>query len=138
MAMSGRSWPLVPWPIRLPPRSGMAWRLQRGPDMSEEKQSAIDTRSWPFDTVLVANRGEIAVRVIRSVQALGLKAVVVYHAADANTLAVRLADVAHEIAGETPVAAYLDGAQILVAAKQTGAGAIHPGYGFLSENSSFC
>lgn len=98
----------------------------------------INVSSWPFDTVLVANRGEIAVRVIRSVQALGLKAVLVYHTADTKTLAVRLADVAVELTGDTPVAAYLDGEQILAAAQQTGAGAIHPGYGFLSENSSFC
>lgn len=98
----------------------------------------VDVNRWPFDAILVANRGEIAVRVIRSVQALGLKAVVVYHSADAGTLAVRLADETVEIIGETPVAAYLDGVQILAAARKTGAGAIHPGYGFLSENAAFC
>jgi acetyl-CoA/propionyl-CoA carboxylase, biotin carboxylase, biotin carboxyl carrier protein len=96
------------------------------------------TDNWPFDTVLIANRGEIAVRVLRTVQRLGLKGVVVYHAADRGTLAVRLADQAIEITGATPVAAYLDGAQIIAAAKASGAGAIHPGYGFLSENKGFC
>jgi acetyl/propionyl-CoA carboxylase alpha subunit len=62
---------------------------------------------------------------------------VVYHAADADSPAVRAADHAVEITGRTPVAAYLDGAQIIAAAKSVGAGAIHPGYGFLSENAGF-
>jgi acetyl-CoA/propionyl-CoA carboxylase biotin carboxyl carrier protein len=97
-----------------------------------------DITSWPFDTVLVANRGEIAVRVLRTVQRLGLKGVVVYHAADRGTAAVKMADRAIEITGTTPVASYLDGAQIIAAAKASGAGAIHPGYGFLSENKNFC
>ena len=92
---------------------------------------------WPFDTVLIANRGEIALRVIRTVHALGLRAAVVFHAADRGSPAVTTADAAVEITGETPVAAYLDGDQIIEAAKQTGAGAIHPGYGFLSENADF-
>ncbi len=98
----------------------------------------IDTSKWPFDTVLVANRGEIAARILRTVKLLGLKSVVVYHRADLNTPAIALADVAVEITGDTPVAAYLDANQILAAAKETGAGAIHPGYGFLSENAGFC
>jgi acetyl-CoA/propionyl-CoA carboxylase, biotin carboxylase, biotin carboxyl carrier protein len=93
--------------------------------------------SWPFRSVLVANRGEIAVRVLRTVKALGLEGVVVYHAADRGSPAVRLADKAIEITGATPVAAYLDSQQILAAAGASGAGAIHPGYGFLSENSGF-
>lgn len=92
---------------------------------------------WPFDSVLVANRGEIAVRVLRTVQKLGLRGIVVYHAADRGTLAVTMADQAIEISGATPVAAYLDPQQILAAAKTSGAGAIHPGYGFLSENTGF-
>ncbi|HEU0196795.1 MAG TPA: biotin carboxylase N-terminal domain-containing protein [Nevskiaceae bacterium] len=95
------------------------------------------SHNWPFDTVLVANRGEIAARVLRTVQKLGLKGAIVYHAADRLTVGVALADIAIEITGETPVAAYLDGAQIIAAAKQCGAGAIHPGYGFLSENHGF-
>ena len=97
-----------------------------------------DPKQWPFHTVLVANRGEIAVRVLRTVQKLGLKGAVVYHAADRGTLAVKMADHAIEITGSTPVASYLDGAQIIAAAKSCGAGAIHPGYGFLSENKGFC
>ncbi|HWU67325.1 MAG TPA: biotin carboxylase N-terminal domain-containing protein [Stenotrophobium sp.] len=94
--------------------------------------------AWPFQSVLVANRGEIAVRVLRTVQKLGLKGIVVYHAADRGTLAVKMADQAIEITGSTPVASYLNGAQIIAAAKTSGAGAIHPGYGFLSENKGFC
>ena len=90
-----------------------------------------------FDTVLIANRGEIALRVIRTVHALGLRAAVVFHAADRGSPAVTAADTSVEITGDTPVAAYLDGTQIIEAAKKTGAGAIHPGYGFLSENADF-
>ncbi|WP_157219624.1 acetyl-CoA carboxylase biotin carboxylase subunit [Flavisphingomonas formosensis] len=91
----------------------------------------------PFRSVLVANRGEIAVRILRTVKALGLQGLVVYHAADRDSPAVRAADIAIEITGPTPVAAYLDGAQIVAKARAAGAGAIHPGYGFLSENAGF-
>ncbi|GGC52821.1 acetyl-CoA carboxylase biotin carboxylase subunit [Chelatococcus reniformis] len=93
--------------------------------------------AFPFDTVLIANRGEIALRILRTVKALGLRGAVVYHALDAEGPAVAAADVAVEIHGPTPVAAYLDGAQIIAAARQAGAGAVHPGYGFLSENAGF-
>ncbi|SPJ28038.1 acetyl/propionyl/methylcrotonyl-CoA carboxylase subunit alpha [Falsiruegeria mediterranea] len=90
-----------------------------------------------FDTLLVANRGEIAARVIRSAQSLGLRAVAVYTTADAKAPHVAIADEAVWI-GEGPVGdSYLVGDKILEAAQQTGAGAIHPGYGFLSENSEF-
>ena len=94
-------------------------------------------QNWPFDTVLIANRGEIALRILRSVQSLGLRAAVVYHASDAGAPAVQRADHAIEITGATPVAAYLDAEQILGAARRCAAGAIHPGYGFLSENADF-
>ncbi len=93
--------------------------------------------NWPFDTVLVANRGEIAARILRSVQALGLRGAVVYHRDDAGAPAIAAADIAIEITGETPVAAYLDADQLLAAARACGAGAIHPGYGFLAENAEF-
>jgi len=93
--------------------------------------------SWPFKSVLVANRGEIALRVLRTVRACGLKAVIVHHAVDRNTPAVHAADQAIEIFSSTPVAAYLDGEQIIAAARHGGAAAIHPGYGFLSENAGF-
>ena len=95
------------------------------------------TNAWPFRSVLIANRGEIAVRVLRTVRALGLEGLVVFHAQDRDSPAVRAADRAIEIAGATPVAAYLDAQQIVECAKRAGAGAIHPGYGFLSENADF-
>jgi acetyl/propionyl-CoA carboxylase alpha subunit len=107
------------------------------PDPTELAAVRARVGKWPFDSVLVANRGEIAVRILRTVKSLGLKGVVVYHAADRNAPAVKLADQAIEITGATPVAAYLDAKQILAAAKTSGAGAIHPGYGFLSENAGF-
>lgn len=107
------------------------------PDPGELEAVRARVGGWPFDSVLVANRGEIAVRILRTVKSLGLKGVVVYHAADRKAPAVQLADQAIEISGATPVAAYLDAKQILAAAKTSGAGAIHPGYGFLSENAGF-
>jgi acetyl-CoA/propionyl-CoA carboxylase, biotin carboxylase, biotin carboxyl carrier protein len=93
--------------------------------------------AWPFARVLIANRGEIALRILRTVQALGLEAVVIHHAADAATPAVAAADRSIEITGSTPVAAYLDGGQIIAAARNSESGALHPGYGFLSENAHF-
>ena len=93
--------------------------------------------SFPFGVVLVANRGEIAVRIIRTLQKLGLQSAVVYHEVDAQSPAVMSADHAVEISGKSPVSAYLDGDQIIAAALSVGAGAIHPGYGFLSENAAF-
>ena len=90
-----------------------------------------------FSKVLVANRGEIAVRVMRSAKALGYQTVAVYSEADANALHVQYADEAVCI-GESKVSeSYLNVEKILNAAKLTGADAIHPGYGFLSENSEF-
>lgn len=91
----------------------------------------------PFRSLLVANRGEIAVRILRTAKNLGLETCVVYHAVDADTPAVRLADRAIEITGASPVAAYLDGAQIVEKAARAGVEALHPGYGFLSENALF-
>jgi propionyl-CoA carboxylase alpha chain len=87
--------------------------------------------------VLIANRGEIALRVIRTLKAMGIDSVIVHHAADADTPAVLAADETVEIAGEPAVAAYLDIDQIVAAAARVGADAVHPGYGFLSENARF-
>ena len=90
-----------------------------------------------FRKVLVANRGEIACRVMRTLAEMGIASVAIHHRVEARARHVRMADEAVEIAGDTPVAAHLDIAQIIEAARSTGADAIHPGYGFLSENARF-
>ena len=90
-----------------------------------------------FDTLLIANRGEIACRVIRTARRLGIRTIAVFSEADADAQHVRLADEAHCIGGPRPQDSYLRGDAILEVAKKTGAQAIHPGYGFLSENADF-
>ncbi|TWS19504.1 ATP-grasp domain-containing protein [Tsukamurella asaccharolytica] len=90
-----------------------------------------------FDSVLVANRGEIARRVIAAAHARGLRAVAVYSDPDASAPHVAEADEAVRLPGESPADTYLRGEEIIAAAKATGAQAIHPGYGFLSENAEF-
>jgi propionyl-CoA carboxylase alpha chain/3-methylcrotonyl-CoA carboxylase alpha subunit/acetyl-CoA/propionyl-CoA carboxylase biotin carboxyl carrier protein len=97
----------------------------------------MTSAAFPFRTVLIANRGEIAVRIIGTLRKLGLQSAVVYHEVDARSPAVALADHAIKISGRTPVSSYLDGDQIIAAALSVAAGAIHPGYGFLSENAVF-
>lgn len=90
-----------------------------------------------FDTVLIANRGEIALRVLRACSTLGLKTVAVHSEADASLRHVQLADRAVCIGPAPSPKSYLAKSEIILAAKLTGAGAIHPGYGFLSENAEF-
>ncbi len=88
-------------------------------------------------TLLIANRGEIAVRVMRTAKAMGIRTVAVYADADANAMHVREADMAIHIGGSAVGESYLCADKVLNAARQMGADAVHPGYGFLSENAAF-
>jgi len=91
-----------------------------------------------FDKILIANRGEIACRVIKSAQKMGIKTVAVYSDADRDALHVQMADEAVRIGAPPSTESYLVADRIIQACIDTGAQAVHPGYGFLSENSSFC
>jgi acetyl-CoA/propionyl-CoA carboxylase biotin carboxyl carrier protein len=90
-----------------------------------------------FDTVLIANRGEIAVRIIRTLRRMGIRSVAVYSDADAGARHVREADAAVRIGPAPARESYLSVERVLYAAVATGAQAVHPGYGFLSENTAF-
>ncbi|WP_247878659.1 biotin carboxylase N-terminal domain-containing protein [Niveispirillum sp. SYP-B3756] len=90
-----------------------------------------------FKTVPIANRGEIAVRIAATLKRMGIRSVAIHSDADADSLHVSAADMAVSLGGQTPVENYLRGGRIIQIAKETGAEAIFPGYGFLSENTDF-
>ena len=90
-----------------------------------------------IDSVLIANRGEIALRITRTLRRLGIRSVVAHHRVDRDSPAVRAADAGVELEAAEPIAAYLDADQIAAAAARIGADAVHPGYGFLAENARF-
>ena len=90
-----------------------------------------------FKRILIANRGEIAVRVIRACQELDIETVAIYSDADKNALHVQLADIAYNVGPADATESYLNKDAILEAARATDADAVHPGYGFLSEDADF-
>lgn len=106
-------------------------------DMTDMTHVPAATDPTMFDTVLIANRGEIACRIIDTLRSMGIRSVAVYSDADAGARHVTLADVAKRIGPAPAAQSYLSIEAVIAAAQETGAQAIHPGYGFLAENAEF-
>src|SRR6266550_1459326 len=128
-----------------PPLAAEGWvGLQRAPSLHPSpapdprgRKKDAATRLAMFKRILIANRGEIACRVIKTSRRLGIRTVAVFSEADANARHTRLADEAVLIGPPPARESYLNIDRIIAAAKQTGAEAIHPGYGFLAESENF-
>ena len=114
------------------------------PNVSSDEKSSANVSSGKtssaqmFTKILIANRGEIACRIIKTARKMGIATVAVYSDADQNALHVNMADEAVYLGASPSKNSYLKADKVIAAAKQTGAQAIHPGYGFLSENAEFC
>ena len=105
---------------------------------ARQHSALVREKKFMFEKILIANRGEIACRVIKTAQRLGIKTVAVYSDADSSALHVKMADEAVHIGASASAESYLRGDKIIQACIDTGAQAVHPGYGFLSENADFC
>ncbi|KAH9634105.1 hypothetical protein HF086_001307 [Spodoptera exigua] len=119
-------------------KNGASLRLQYPARFSHAQQLKEDVRRREISKVLIANRGEIACRVMKTARKLGVRTVAVYSDADKHAMHVEMADEAYHIGPAPSTQSYLNAAKILEVAKKSNSQAIHPGYGFLSENVEFC